>query len=180
MIKFNRSILIKVYTWLNKLGICISHKTSNIVIWKLGEKHDQKVRDWMVTCKFTICSQKGVAPLQDGQPEQQLQSNLGQRQAGGDQEEQPESFQSQDMQQQVIAIPSQCYDVIFQGDNVDKNVYVRDMRVDNQSTSLHYFNTYAVKERAPCSSTHDLTRVGASCYEIDGAKIPKDLRNASC
>lgn len=74
----------------------------------------------MATCKFTICSQKGVAPLQDGQPEQQLQSNLGQRQAGGDQEEQPESFQSQDMQQQVIAIPSQCYDVIFQGDNVEK------------------------------------------------------------
>ena len=79
------------------------------------------------------------------------------------------------MQQEVIAIPSQCYDVIFKGDNVDKNVHVRDTRVDNQNTSLHYFNTYAVKDRVPCFSKHDLTRVGASCYEIDGAKIPKDL-----
>ena len=55
------------------------------------------------------------------------------------------------------------------------------MRVDNPNTSLHYFNSYAVKDRVPCSSsTHDPARKGASCYEIDSAKIPKDVRNAPC
>ena len=78
-----------------------------------------------------------------------------------------------------MAIPLQCYNVIFQGDNVDKNVHVRDIRVNNQNASLHYFNTYSVKDRVPCSSTHDPAKEGARCYEIDGAKIPKDLRSTS-
>ena len=41
--------------------------------------------------------------------------------------------------------PSPCY--ILQGDNYDTTVRVRDMREDNQNKSLHYFNTYAVKDR---------------------------------
>ncbi|KAL5509146.1 hypothetical protein EMCRGX_G004456 [Ephydatia muelleri] len=32
-------------------------------------------------------------------------------------------------------------------DNVDKNVKPRDMRLNSQTTSLHYFHTYAVKDR---------------------------------
>ena len=75
-------------------------------------------------------------------------------------------------------MPSQCYDVIFQGDNVDKNVHVRDMRVDNQNTSLHYFNLYAVKDRVPCSLRHAPAKERASCYKIDSAKIPEELKNA--
>ena len=93
-----------------------------------------------------------------------------------------QSCQGQEMQQ-VMVMPPQCYDVIFQGDNVDKNVHVRDMRVDNPNTSLHYFNSYAVKDRVPCpSSTHVPAREGAtcSCYEVDSAQVPKDLRNAPC
>ena len=235
-----------MYTRLNKLGICVSHKTSNIIVRKLGEKYDQKVRDWMTSCNITICSQKGVMPMQDGDQEQQLPSSQDgggqasgdqqqasgdqrqtgggqeqagsgqrqadddqgqagdgggdQRQAGGcqgpghasggqrqgqasrDQDEQTESCQGQEMQQ-VMVMPPQCYDVIFQGDNVDKNVHVRDMRVDNPNTSLHYFNSYAVKDRVPCpSSTHVPAREGAtcSCYEVDSAQVPKDLRNAPC
>ena len=50
------------------------------------------------------------------------------------------------------------------------------MRVDNQNTSLHYFNSYAVKDRVPCSSRHASAK-GASCYNIDSAKIPEDLKN---
>ena len=38
-----------------------------------------------------------------------------------------------------------CY--ILQGDNYDTTVHARDMRMDNQNKSLHYFNTYAVKDR---------------------------------
>ena len=33
------------------------------------------------------------------------------------------------------------------GDNVDKTIKPRDMRLNSQTTSLHYFHTYAVKDR---------------------------------
>ena len=39
------------------------------------------------------------------------------------------------------------------GDNLDKHVTPRDMRLDSQAQSLHYFNCYAVKDRL---STVDL------------------------
>ena len=38
------------------------------------------------------------------------------------------------------------------GDNIDKNVTPRDMRVGNQVKSLHYFHSYAVKDRLDPSS----------------------------
>ena len=40
-----------------------------------------------------------------------------------------------------------CY--VIQGDNIDKTVRARDMRVDNQNQSLHYFNSFAVRDRIP-------------------------------
>ena len=40
-----------------------------------------------------------------------------------------------------------CY--VIQGDNIDKTVRARDMRVDHQNQSLHYFNSFAVKDRIP-------------------------------
>ena len=33
------------------------------------------------------------------------------------------------------------------GDNIDKTIKPRDMRLNKQATSLHYFNVYAVKDR---------------------------------
>ena len=106
----------------------------------------------MSSCKFTICSQKGAMPMQDPkkqqQPDDEDDTQSGQshekrqagdnqgrladgdqeRQAGGNQEKQ---HHCQEKRQETVSLPSQCYDVIFQGDNVDKNVHVRDMRVDN-------------------------------------------------
>ena len=85
---------------MHKLGICVSHKSTTVVVKKLGEKHDQKVLDWVAgkafDSDFTLHSQL-VPP---------------------------------------------CY--ILQGDNYDTTVHVR---MDNQNKSLHYFNTYAVKDR---------------------------------
>lgn len=40
-----------------------------------------------------------------------------------------------------------CY--VIQGDNIDKTVRARDMHVDHQNQSLHYFNSFAVKDRIP-------------------------------
>ena len=41
----------------------------------------------------------------------------------------------------------ECYGFRLVGDNVDKNVKPRDMRLNSQTTSLHFFHTYAVKDR---------------------------------
>ena len=147
--------IFQAYTRINKLGICVSHESSNKIFRKLWENYDQKVRDWMAACKVPISSQKEAMPLPDGNQEKQ------QQQPGEEQEKYQET------------VPSQCYSVILQGDNIDKNVHVRDMRVDNQNTSLHYFNSYAVKDRVPCSAGHDTAKNGVSCYEIDRANIPK-------
>lgn len=38
------------------------------------------------------------------------------------------------------------------GDNIDKHVKPRDMRLDHQSQSLHYFHAYAVRDRIDLSS----------------------------
>ena len=40
------------------------------------------------------------------------------------------------------------------GDNVDKNIKPQDMRIDNQTKSLHYFHLYDVRDRI------DLTEYG--------------------
>lgn len=41
------------------------------------------------------------------------------------------------------------------GDNIDKDVKPRQMRFDNQTRSLHYFHTYALKDRVDLSSLSD-------------------------
>ena len=43
------------------------------------------------------------------------------------------------------------------GDNVDKNVKPRYMRLNRQTRSLHYFNAYAVKDRIDLSSYSSFT-----------------------
>lgn len=50
----------------------------------------------------------------------------------------------------VPASPNWCgFKVV--GDNLDKNVKPRYMRIDKRTQSLHYFNAYAVKDRVDCS-----------------------------
>ena len=42
------------------------------------------------------------------------------------------------------------------GDNIDKNVKPHDMRHDNQTKSLHYFHTYALRDRIDLSRYDDI------------------------
>ena len=51
------------------------------------------------------------------------------------------------------------------GDNVDKNVKPSDVRVDSQTKSLHYFQTYAVRDRIDLTSYDDTPPV------IDESKV---------
>ena len=41
------------------------------------------------------------------------------------------------------------------GDNIDKGVHCRHMRFDRQMQSLHYFHSYAVRDRVDCSNLAD-------------------------
>ena len=43
------------------------------------------------------------------------------------------------------------------GDNLDSTIKPRYMRIDNQAKSLHYFNSYAVKDRIDFSTVPDET-----------------------
>ena len=108
-----------------------------------GDRNQQPIDDDMQSGRSQEKQQAGDnrGRLSDG--------DQGQQQADDNQEKQ---FQGKEKQQQVIALPSQCYDVIFQGDNVDMNVYVRDMRVDKHHFTI--LNSYAVKDQVACSSRH--------------------------
>jgi len=54
------------------------------------------------------------------------------------------------------------------GDNIDKNVRPRDMRSDHQTRSLHYFHTYAVRDRVDISHYSDKTSLlDVSTIQLD-------------
>jgi L1 cell adhesion molecule like protein len=73
--------------------------------------------------------------------------------------------------QQIVA-PSNGYSkrFVIVGDNIDKRVNPRDMRIDRQAQSLHYFHSYAVRNRVPSShldGTHaqcDIKRLPISTF----------------
>ena len=50
--------------------------------------------------------------------------------------------------------PLQSFKLV--GDNIDKNIRPRDMRSDHQGKSLHYFHTYAVRDRVDLSGVSDV------------------------
>ena len=68
------------------------------------------------------------------------------------------------------SIPPACSDkascsFIIVGDNIDKNVSPRDMQVNSQVQSVHYFNYFAVHDRINTSFSPD-------CPTIDPMSIP--------
>ena len=57
------------------------------------------------------------------------------------------------------------------GDNIDKQVSPRFMRVDKQSTSLHYFHTFAVQDRIYLSHVSDSPRSPPTISPKEIAKV---------
>ena len=55
------------------------------------------------------------------------------------------------------------------GDNVDKNVKPSDVRVDSQTKSLHYFQTYAVRDRIDLTSYDDTPVIDES--KVDSTRL---------
>lgn len=62
-----------------------------------------------------------------------------------------------------------CFGFKLVGDNLDKTIKPRDMRVDNLPQSLHYFNVYAVLDRV------DFRALSGDTTIIDVAKVDTDL-----
>lgn len=60
------------------------------------------------------------------------------------------------------------------GDNIDKEVRPRQMRSDHQTRSLHYFHTYAVRDRIDLSGISDQ----APSVQISSIDLTKLLPNA--
>jgi len=57
------------------------------------------------------------------------------------------------------------------GDNIDKNVKPRDMRAEHQTQSLHYFHSFAVKDRIDFSSLPNTISL-ISCAEVEFNVLP--------
>ena len=61
------------------------------------------------------------------------------------------------------------------GDNIDKNIRASFQRLDHQTKSLHYFHSFAVKDRIDFSTLSDVT---PHYVKIDPATLlpgPEDL-----
>ena len=78
---------------------------------------------------------------------------------------------SLDMRDSLLATPQvQCTTATINtfrivGDNIDKTVKPRNMRLDNQARSLHYFNSYAVKDRV------NLLHLSPACTIVNSKDI---------
>ena len=101
-----------MYTRLNKLGVCLSHKAVTRIVKKMGEDHDKPLRVWQASV-----SESGSS------------SNLP-------------------------------YVYIIVGDNIDKRITPRTMRVDNQVRSLHFFHAFAALSRVETLHLDDTKPIG--------------------
>lgn len=131
-----------MYTRLQTLGICVSHKSALRSIKAMGVNFDAEVINW----RDTIGSFLFTSP--DGNS------------SGHTTADTPEKSQA----------PS---GYIIVGDNIDKNVAPRDMRVDHQVKSLHHFHSYAALNRVHISShlwklssdaQHDINSIPVSTF----------------
>ena len=64
------------------------------------------------------------------------------------------------------------------GDNIDKDVKPRQMRCDYQTRSLHYFHTFAVKDRVDISSLSD--KPPQIPADVDLTKLLPDKADDTC
>lgn len=74
-----------------------------------------------------------------------------------------EESQSSEDGKQPISLNA-GYKIVF--DNIDKNVKPRHMRSDNQTKSLHYVHSYAVRDRVNYSCISDEPRTEINAFDI--------------
>ncbi|KAL5506330.1 hypothetical protein EMCRGX_G007948 [Ephydatia muelleri] len=176
---------VKVYSRLQKLGLCLSITSTLKLLDVLGTNHDHIVMGWVKELsKLTTTSHGFITGLPTAQmfndsvsstyssfgvdslaenlyastppssPSLSEYSFVGNISPITPEVSCVSSDESDDIPSepneyppQSTPVPAEWYGFRLVGDNVDKNVKPRDMRLNRQTTSLHYFHTYAVKDR---------------------------------
>lgn len=115
-----------MYTKLYQLGDSVSHPTVAKLVRMGAKDHDRKVKLWQDNWTRVLQCTPTVPEDSRGTSSSHVNASCN---------------------PQVVA---PCSFVIV-GDNLDKNVKPRDMRVDYQVQSLHYFNSYAALDRLDVS-----------------------------
>ena len=123
-----------MYARLNKLGMCVSHKTALCLIKTLGKNHDQQVIHWKDVLEGRKSVLSGQTPGNESEASVSILSG-----SEGSIDLNVDDFPDCDEIQPLR--------YILTGDSIDKNVSPRDMRVDYQTKSLHYFHAYAALNR---------------------------------
>lgn len=120
------------------MGLCLSYTATITDVKRMGIDHDKVVLDWT---RNVSCSSSAEAvdmdclsyDDRDGNSESDIESDVD------DIDVVPESSEK-------CALPTDR-SIIIIGDNWDKNVKPRDMRINNQVKSLHYFHSIATVSR---------------------------------
>ena len=151
---------LQVYTRLNKLGMCVSHKKVIRLVKKLGKDHDQPILRW----KEAVEGRKNTwSQLAEHHPEQ-------------DEESEPSNATSDE--ESIISISENPNDncdtlvplrYILTGDNINKNVPPRDMTLQHQTKSFHYFHTYAALSRIDFTGLSKETPTSRLLQSLDTA-----------
>ena len=111
---------------------------------KLGENYDQKVLHWKASSDSSTVEGFGSESdieISTCQSEDESESNPSSPLAV--------PLPREPLPVQTVSAHEPSYIIV--GDNLDKNVSPRDMRVDHQVKSIHYFHSYAVHDRADFS-----------------------------
>ena len=141
--------------------MCVSHKTVNQIrmVKSLGRKHDQPVIRW----KEAIEGKKSTP-------------DSGEHHSGCDEES--ESSDTSSDEGSVVTISLNAADncdaharlrYILTGDNIDKNVSPRNMTLDHQVKSLHYFHAYAALSRIDFSGLSEETPTSRLLRSLDSS-----------
>ena len=133
-----------MYSRLAKVGVAVTHKTAIQVMHKLGENYDQKVLQWKASSDSSTVEGFGS----------EFDIEISTCQSDDESESNPSSPLAFPLPQEPLPVPTVSIrepSYIIVGDNLDKNVSPRDMRVDHQVQSIHYFHSYAVHDRADFS-----------------------------
>ena len=137
----------------------MSHKTVIQLVKKLGKNHDQLVIHW----KEAVEGRKNTSTADEQHPER-------------DEESEPSIITSDE--ESIVSISLNATDncdtlprlrYILNGDNIDKNVSPRDMTLEHQTKSLHYFHAYAALSRIDFTGLGEETPTSRLLRSLDSA-----------
>ena len=126
---------IQVFARLHKTGLCLSYTATITAVKRMSSNHDKVVLDWTRNVSCSSIEEDSLSDDQDGD------SVAAESDVDGASDVEVVPVASTE-----CALPTDRAIIII-GDNWDKNVKPRDMRMHNQVKSLHYFHSIATVSR---------------------------------